>query len=65
MAASRVTSLSPAKAEITGFPFNIRFTWKTEKFLLVLADEETSSGAFQLNTEQLLAFTLITQLSAR
>lgn len=31
MAASRVTSLSPAKAEITGFPFSIKFTWNTER----------------------------------
>lgn len=31
MAASRVTSLSPAKAEMTGFPFSIKFTWNTKR----------------------------------
>ena len=28
VAASRVTSLSPAKAEMTGLPFSIRLTWR-------------------------------------
>lgn len=31
VAASRVTSLSPAKAEITGLPFNIKFTCRTKR----------------------------------
>lgn len=61
LAASRVTSWSPAKAEITGQPLCIRLTWSRQK-RVVNAMERDSMDSIRLQTTPFCLFVFLTPL---